>query len=210
MIRLTTPIDLTVDLKDPDSVGAALAAVNRLVGESRAKYNEAGAEADKARERVQEAEELTGHWEDVQDGLIALARSLHVEIPDIDVEIGLDKPKQTSNGSGESSTAKALRAIKAINRDASIAEIAERMPEVKRKTIGWALWTLASEGAIQKAGYGRYAPKEWTPKRVTTNYFEAAQMDLPTPSDRADQSSPNGQHPVGSEGREQSGEVGSR
>jgi hypothetical protein len=45
------------------------------------------------------------------------------------------------------------------------------MPEFSRKTVSWALWKLADEGAIQRLGHGRYAPLRYVPGQPTTNYF---------------------------------------
>jgi len=64
-----------------------------------------------------------------------------------------------------------------------VADVAEHMPEVSRKTVSWALWKLASEGAIQKLKHGTYAPLDYTPGQPTTNYFEAAKLGMPAPID---------------------------
>ncbi len=55
------------------------------------------------------------------------------------------------------------------------------MPEFNRKTVSWALWKLADEGAIQRLGHGRYAPRGYVPGQRTTNYFHAP-PGAPVPS----------------------------
>jgi hypothetical protein len=35
------------------------------------------------------------------------------------------------------------------------------LPDVKRKTIGWALWKAHNDGLIRRVGKGLYAPLDW-------------------------------------------------
>jgi hypothetical protein len=55
------------------------------------------------------------------------------------------------------------------------------MPEFSRKTVSWALWKLADEGAIQRLGHGRYAPLRYVPGQPTTNYYRVP-PGMPMPS----------------------------
>jgi hypothetical protein len=55
------------------------------------------------------------------------------------------------------------------------------MSEFSRKTVSWALWKLADEGAIQRLGHGRYAPLRYVPGQPTTNYFQVP-PGMPVPS----------------------------
>jgi hypothetical protein len=81
------------------------------------------------------------------------------------------KPPSPPVTSEEGSRDKALRVVITINGATDIAEVAEHMPEFSPKTVSWALWKLADEGAIQRVSHGRYAPLGYVPGRPTTNYF---------------------------------------
>ena len=85
------------------------------------------------------------------------------------------------DGAEEGSKDQALKVVITINGPTNIAEVAEHMPRFSRKTVSWALWKLADEGAIQRLEHGRYAPLGYVPGRPTTNYFHVP-PGVPVPS----------------------------
>ncbi len=90
------------------------------------------------------------------------------------------KEPSPPDASEEGSRDQALKVVVIINGPTNIAEVAEHMPEFSRKTVSWALWKLADEGAIQRVAHGRYAPLRYVPGQPTTNYFHVPPGTVPS------------------------------
>jgi hypothetical protein len=167
--------ELTVDFTDPESIAAAVPRAETLIHAAEKLVLKAAAEAAQARERAGRAEVDVQRWQTLLMTLERMSESY-------DNDRSGTLPTRDSDGEApESSKERALIVITAINGPTNIAEVAEHMPQFSRKTVSWALWKLADEGAIQKLGHGRYAPVGYSPGQVTTNYFDAAKFNFPAP-----------------------------
>lgn len=158
--------ELVVDFNDPESIASAIPQAEVLIRQAEQRVATAVEQAMAANKRVSDAELEIQRLRAVLLTLEQLSSS--------------DVPPQP-DGSEEGSRDQALRVVITINGPTNIAEVAEHMPEFSRKTVSWALWKLADEGAIQRLGHGRYAPLGYVPGRPTTNYFHAP-PGFPVPS----------------------------
>ncbi len=147
---------LIVDFNDPESIANAIPRTQSLIHEVEQRAAKAVEQATQAQERASDAEMEMQRLRAVLLTLEQLSRS---DVP--------SPPDGTEEGSKD----QALKVVITINGPTNIAEVAEHMPEFSRKTVSWALWKLADEGAIQRLGHGRYAPLGYAPGRPTTNYF---------------------------------------
>ncbi|HTR89684.1 MAG TPA: hypothetical protein VMG62_06205 [Solirubrobacteraceae bacterium] len=153
--------ELLVDFNDPESVGRAIPRAKALIQKAERQAALAGEEAARALERASDAELEIRRWK-------AVLQALERVNSGVDVEAS-PAPRHSSDEGG--SKDQALRIVIAINGPTSIAEVAEHMSLFSRKTVSWALWKLADEGAIQRLGHGRYAPLDYVPGQPTTNYL---------------------------------------
>jgi hypothetical protein len=168
---------LTIQFGDQQSMRAALPQIAELVANANQRLEEANEEAAAAANKRRDAERSLEQWV----GTYNLLQSMLDPEPSVEVplprELGLDELPDDP-----SSKEVALRVVTIINGPATVATVAEHMPDFSRKTVSWALWKLAEEGAIQKLKHGEYAPLGYTPGQPTTNYYEAARLGMPVPS----------------------------
>jgi hypothetical protein len=148
--------ELVVDFTDPESIAGAIPQAEMLIRQAEQRVATAVEQAKAARERASDAELEIQRLRAV---LLTLEQLSGSNAP---------PPPDTSE---EGSRDKALKVVITINGPTGIAEVAEHMPEFSPKTVSWALWKLAHEGAIQRLAHGRYAPLGYVPGRPTTNYF---------------------------------------
>lgn len=171
----------TVDLENPESIGTALRHAGELAESAEARLNEARKE--QARAQAVEAEALAeiDRWRAMCLTLENAAQIMGI-VPKPD---GTAPEQEGEPEPNTHSKARALEVVKLINGPTNPAEVAEHMTRFDRKTVTWALWTLADEGAIQKIGRGRYAPLDWEPGKPSQNYILAGKLGFPVPP-RAD------------------------
>lgn len=148
--------ELVVDFNDPESIAHAIPQAEILIGRAEQRVATAVEQATQARERASDAELEIRRLRAVLLTLEQLSEGKTPSPPDV---------------SGEGSRDQALEVVIIINGPTNIAEVAEHMPAFSPKTVSWALWKLADEGAIQRLGHGQYAPLDYVPGRPTTNYF---------------------------------------
>lgn len=148
--------DLVVDFNDPESIVHAIPQTKMLIHQAEQRVATAVEKATQARERASNAELEIQRLRAVLLTLEQLSGGKASSPPDV---------------SGEGSRDRALEVVIIINGPTNIAEVAEHMPEFSPKTVSWALWKLADEGAIQRLGHGQYAPLRYVPGQPTTNYF---------------------------------------
>jgi hypothetical protein len=158
--------DLVVDFNDPDSIASAIPQAEARTRQAAKRVATALQQAKQAHERAGEAEIEMQRWRAVLLTLTQLSEGDVSPPPD---------------SAGEGSKDQALRIVITINGPTNIAEVAEHMPRFSRKTVSWALWKLADEGAIQRLEHGRYAPLDYVPGQPTTNYFHVP-PGVPAPS----------------------------
>jgi hypothetical protein len=159
-------IELVVDFSDPESVADAIPQAEMLIRQAEERVATALARAREAYERASE-EELE----------IQRLRAVLLTLEQLSGGIAPRSPDASEEGSRD----QALKVVITINGPTNITEVAEHMPGFSRKTVSWALWKLADEGAIQRLGHGRYAPLGYVPGRPTTNYFNVP-PGMPMPS----------------------------
>jgi hypothetical protein len=159
--------ELVVDFNDPESIAEAIPRAETLIRKAEQRVATAVAQATQARERASDAELEVQRLKAVLLSLKLLSGSKAPSRPD---------------ASEEGSRDQALKVVVIINGPTNIAEVAEHMPEFSRKTVSWALWKLADEGAIQRLGHGRYAPLRYVPGQPTTNFFHVP-PGMPVPSE---------------------------
>jgi hypothetical protein len=147
--------ELVVDFNDPESIADAIPLAEARISQAEQQVATAVEQATQARERASDAEVEMQRWRAVLLTLEQLSRSDALSPPD----------------GAEGSKDQALKVVITINGPTNIAEVAEHMTGFSRKTVSWALWKLADEGAIQRLGHGRYAPLGYVPGQPTTNYF---------------------------------------
>jgi hypothetical protein len=148
--------ELVVDFNDPESIAGAIPQTELLIRQAEQRAATAVEQATQARQCASDAE-------------LELQR-LKTVLQTLEQLRGGDAPP-SSHVAEEGSRDKALRVVIIINGPTSITEVAEHMPEFSPKTVSWALWKLADEGAIQRLAHGRYAPLGYVPGDPTTNYF---------------------------------------
>ena len=158
--------ELIVDFGNPASIAEGIPKAEALLDVAEQRRTQAYNDALAAREREEEAEAEAHRFRQ----LLAILEQLSPELPG---EVSAD-PNAT-----ESSKQATLRVVTAINGPTSIGEVAEELPHFNRKTISWALWTLADEKAIQKLGHGRYAPLGYRPGMTTTDQRTTARLGMP-------------------------------
>jgi hypothetical protein len=158
--------ELVVDFNDPESIADAIPQAEMLIHEAERRVSTAVEQATQARQRASDSE-------------LEIQR-LRAVVLTLEQLIGTDPPS-TPEASEEGSRDKALRVVIIINGPTNIAEVAEHMREFSRRTVSWALWKLADEGAIQRLGHGQYAPLRYVQGQPTTNYFHAP-PGMPIPS----------------------------
>ncbi len=158
--------DLVVDFNDPESIANAIPQAQALIRQAEKRAATAVQQAKQAQERASEAEIEMQRWRAV---LLTLT-----QLSDGDVS---PPPDSAEGGSKD----QALKVVITINGPTNITEVAEHMPRFSRKTVSWALWKLADEGAIQRLEHGRYAPLSYVPGQPTTNYFHVP-PGVPVPS----------------------------
>jgi hypothetical protein len=158
--------ELLVDFNDPASIADAIPQAEALIREAERHVAEAIEEATRARERASDAELAIQRLRAI---LLTLEQLNTSDVP------------PPSDGADEGSKDQALKVVITINGPTSIAEVADHMPGFSPKTVSWALWKLADEGAIQRVGHGRYAPLDYVPGQPTMNYFRAP-PGFPVPS----------------------------
>jgi hypothetical protein len=165
-----TMSELVVNFGDPASVQDAIPQAGALIEQAEARVASAKRDAAEALERASDAEVEIQRWRALLLTLEQLDRSTNepAPAPPDDVEAGNSKYR-------------ALWVVTAINGPTDIAEVAEHLTEFSRKTVSWALWKLADEGAIQRVGHGRYAPLDYLPGQPTTNYLKLP-PGFPAPS----------------------------
>jgi hypothetical protein len=161
--------DLVVDFNDPESIADAIPQAESLIRQAEQRAAKAVEQAMQARERASDAE-------------LEIQR-LRAVLLTLEQLSGSEAPSRP-DASEEGSRNQALRVVILINGPTDIAEVAEHMPGFSRKTVSWALWKLADEGAIQRLGHGRYAPLRYVPGQPTTNYFRVPPgMPMPSPAE---------------------------
>jgi hypothetical protein len=158
--------ELRVDFNDPASIADAIPQAEALIREAEHRVAAAIEETTRARERASDAELAIKRLRAV---LLTLEQLSSSEIP------------PPPDGAEEGSKDQALKIVITINGPTNIAEVAEHMPGFSPKTVSWALWKLADEGAIQRVAHGRYAPLGYVPGQPTMNYFQAP-PGFPVPS----------------------------
>jgi hypothetical protein len=158
--------DLVVDFNDPESIADAIPQAEMLIRQAEQRVATAVERATQARERASDAE-------------LEIQR-LRAVLLTLEQLSGGNAPSPP-DASEEGSRDQALKVVITINGPTNITEVAEHMPEFSRKTVSWALWKLADEGAIQRLGHGQYAPLGYVPGRPTTNYFHVP-PGMPVPS----------------------------
>ncbi|HTA33936.1 MAG TPA: hypothetical protein VK721_10970 [Solirubrobacteraceae bacterium] len=158
--------ELVVDFNDPASIAEAIPQAEALIREAEHRVTAAIEEATRARERASDAELAIQRLRAV---LLTLEQLSRGEMP--------PPPDSAEEGSKD----QALKVVITINGPTNIAEVAEHMPGFSPKTVSWALWKLADEGAIQRVGHGLYAPLGYVPGQPTMNYFQAP-PGFPVPS----------------------------
>lgn len=158
--------ELVVDFNDPESIADAIPRTRTLIQEIERQALRAIEQAAQAQERVSNAE-------------LEMQR-LRAVLLTLEQLSGSDVPPP-SDGTEEGSKDQTLKVVITINGPTNIGEVAEHMPEFSRKTVSWALWKLADEGAIQRLGHGRYAPLGYMAGRPTTNFAHVS-PGMPVPS----------------------------
>jgi hypothetical protein len=162
-----SPLDAEAGFsKELVSIADAIPQAEALIREAEHRVATAIEETTRARERAGDAELAIQRLRTV---LLTLERLSESEAP--------PAPDAAEEGSKD----QALRIVITINGPTNIAEVAKHMPGFSPKTVSWALWKLADEGAIQRVGHGRYAPLDYVPGRPTANYFQAP-PGFPRPS----------------------------
>jgi hypothetical protein len=174
--------DLTINFGDPESMLAAIPEIAEAVRRAEQCVEEADREllaASENRRRAQteldRARELGAFLQNTLDRLEG-PRGADVRPNALD-----HLPELAEDASSKDV---ALRVVTLINGPASMADVAQHMPEFSTKTVSWALWKLADDGAIQKLKHGIYAPLDYVEGQPTTNYYEAARLGMPVPSAR--------------------------
>jgi hypothetical protein len=158
--------DLVVDFNDPESIANAIPQAQALIRQAEKRAATAVQQAKQAQERTREAE-------------IEMQRLRAVLLTLTQLSDGDASP--SPDGAEGGSKDQALKVVITINGPTNITEVAEHMPRFSRKTVSWALWKLADEGAIQRLEHGRYAPLGYVPGQPTTNYFHVP-PGVPVPS----------------------------
>jgi hypothetical protein len=159
--------ELVVDFNDQQSIAGAIPQAELLIRQAEQRAAMAVEEAAQAHERASDAE--------VE---IQRLRAVLQTLERLDEGGAPPSPHASEEGSRN----KALRVVIIINGPTTIAEVAEHMPEFSSKTVSWALWKLADEGAIQRLGHGRYAPLGYVPGQPTMNYFHVL-PGMPAPDE---------------------------
>jgi hypothetical protein len=157
--------ELVVNFNDSESIADAIPQAEALIRQAEQQAATAVEQATQARERASDAELEIQRLRAV---LLTLEQLSGVKAP--------SPPEASEEGSRD----QALKVVIFINGPTNITEVAEHMPEFSPKTVSWALWKLADEGAIQRLGHGRYAPLGYVPGQPTTNYFNAPPGMLPS------------------------------
>jgi hypothetical protein len=158
--------ELVVDFNDPESIADAIPQAEMLIRQAEQRVAAAVEQATQAHQRASDAE-------------LEIQR-LRAVLLTLEQLSGASAPPPP-DASEEGSRDQALKVVIIINGPTNITEVAEHMPEFSRKTVSWALWKLADEGAIQRLGHGQYAPLRYVPGQPTTNYFHVP-PGMPMPS----------------------------
>jgi hypothetical protein len=143
--------DFTVDLQDPESVATALGRAQQRVEMAKNMHDAAVEELERAQRRERDATAELDRW-----------RALAVTLQNAGEIMAAVASEPDAADADPSSKARALQVVTALDGPTNVAEVAEHMQQFNRKTVGWALWKLAQEGAIQGLGNGRYAPTGYT------------------------------------------------
>jgi hypothetical protein len=169
--------ELIINFGDPESIRAAIPQVAKAKQRAEERIEEAERELHAAAEKRRRAQADLDRTNQLDAFLRGTMRG-----PEDGIEVrpdGLDLPELPEDASSKEVV---LRVITLINGPATTASVATHMPEFSSKTVSWALWKLAEDGAIQKLKHGLYAPLGYVEGQPTTNYFEAAKLGLPVPS----------------------------
>jgi hypothetical protein len=146
--------EFTVDLQDPESVATALGRAQQRVEMAKNMHEAAVGELERAQRRERDAVAELERW-----------RALAVSLQNAgEIMAAVNEPDAAD--ADPSSKARALQVVTALGVPTNVAEVAEHMQQFNRKTVSWALWKLAQEGAIQRLGNGRYAPLGYTPSQI--------------------------------------------
>jgi hypothetical protein len=160
-------LKLTFDPTNPDGLRDALTEI-----ESQMEHHRAA---------VQQATREYQRWADLQEKVMELAGALQALGEAGDTGESDAAPDEAVAPHREPAQARAVRIVKENNRPMVVGAVNEQMPDVKRKTVGWALWNAVREGELARLGQGLYAPPD----------FIQGQEPLVT--------SPNGADPAASE-----------
>jgi hypothetical protein len=173
--------ELVIKFGDPASMAAAVPVVSELIDAAQRALVAADEKIAAGTEERRHAESDLKRWQ----GLAEALRGMLPATPDpVSAEVLAEADNVPVGELPDSTSSKdtTLRVLTLINGPATTADVAMYMPEFSQKTVGWALWKLESEGAIQKLRHGAYAPLGYREGQVTTNYFEAARLGFPTPA----------------------------
>lgn len=127
---------LPIDIANPEDIEAKLPDVRR--------------ERDRAKAEMAKAIEVVDSWDSLIDGLEARLRLAGIEPP----------PPSTGEGRDASSQERAVQIVTQEGEPMSVGEVAAVLPDVKRKTVGWALWRAAQDDELVALGNGVYAPPD--------------------------------------------------
>jgi hypothetical protein len=158
--------ELVVDFNNPESIADAIPQAETLIRQAEQRVATA---LDQARQAQQRASDAEIEIQRLRAVLLTLE------------QLSGSNPPPPPGASEKGSRDQALEVVIIINGPTDIAEVAEHMPEFSRKTVSWALWKLADEGAIQRLGHGRYAPLGYVPGQPATNYYKVP-SGMPVPS----------------------------
>jgi hypothetical protein len=131
----------TFDITKPAAIRAALPAIEAEMQRHEAAFREANREWQR--------------WADLRakvEALVEAAEALY------DTHREGESEKRIANTRPEPAQTRAVRIVKENDGPMTVAAVDERMPDVKRKTVGWALWNAVREGELEKLGQGLYAP----------------------------------------------------
>lgn len=151
--------NLHVDFSSPKAIRAALPLVQD--------------EVDRARMRLTAARDELAGWTQLQSALETIAGFDHSAASESSVPVEDAVPSEPEedetepsvddddHGSQISAVDTVVPIVNELGGRVTIAQLSERMPNFKKKTVGWALWKATKEQRIKRVGQGVYAPLDY-------------------------------------------------
>jgi hypothetical protein len=163
--------DLDAILADPAALRDSIASLERAAADAANEATNLAAEADRLRQRSdQKQREASANAEMVRAFRFRL-ELLTGETPEPAAESPSPAPTAPAPGSSAPRRSRSdgtagdevLKTLTQLDRPVKIADVHAALPDLAKKTVGWWLWRLATDGKITRVKQGIYAPLSYTP-----------------------------------------------